>query len=102
MVKLCLSAKRVKEPFLWFQLVHFDLLYDIYNQRKCHRVVATMKIVFFGVMCRYSDVIRFKRGTIRFESNLSSLRSLSNKGEMQNFVKVTSYHCNYKMLLLVH
>ena len=52
-----LSAKRVKEPFLWFQLVDFALLYDNQNQGYYHLLVATMAIFAFADMCRYNDVI---------------------------------------------
>jgi hypothetical protein len=41
---------------------------DIY----CHPVVATMAILSFGAMCRYSDVSQFKWENIHFESDLSS------------------------------
>jgi len=43
--KFNLSAKRAKEPFLWFQLVHFALLYGNQNQGYWHLVVATMDIL---------------------------------------------------------
>ena len=43
--KFDLSTKRVKEPFLWFQLVDFALLYDNQNQGYCHLVVSTMAIL---------------------------------------------------------
>ena len=58
--KFRLSLKRVKEPFLWFQLVNFALLYGIRNQEYGHLVVATMAILSFGAMCRYSDVSQLK------------------------------------------
>jgi hypothetical protein len=65
--KFGLSPKRVKEPFLWFQLVDFALLYGIHNQGYCHLVVATMAILSFGAMCRYSDVSQLKWENIHFE-----------------------------------
>ncbi len=58
--KVGLSATRVKEPFLWFQLVDFALLYSNQNQGYCHLVVAAMAILLFGSTCRYSDVSRLK------------------------------------------
>ena len=70
--KFGLSPKRVKEPFLWFQLVDFALLYGNQNQGYCHLVVSTMAILSFGAMCRYSDVSRLKWKNIKFEANLSS------------------------------
>ena len=70
--KFGLSAKRVKEPFLWFQLVDFALLYGNHNQGYCHLVVSTMAILSFGAMCRYSDVSRLKWKNIKFESDSSS------------------------------
>jgi hypothetical protein len=50
--KFGLSLKRVKEPFLLFQLVDFALLCGIHNQEYCHLVIATMAILSFGAMCR--------------------------------------------------
>ena len=70
--KFGLSAKRVKEPFLWFQLVDFALLHGNQNQGNCHLVVLTMAILSFGALCRYSDISRLKWSNIRFESNSSS------------------------------
>jgi len=71
--KFGLSAKRVKEPFLWFHLVDFGLLYDNRNQGYCHLVVSTMAIFLFGAMCRYSDVSRLKWKNIKkFDSDSSS------------------------------
>ena len=58
--KFGLSAKRLKEPFLWSQLVDFPALYDSQNQGYYHLVVATMAILSFGAICRYSDVSRLK------------------------------------------
>ena len=55
-----LSAKRVKETFLWFQLVDFAALYGNQNQVYCHLVISTMAILLFGALCRYSDVSRHK------------------------------------------
>jgi len=71
--KFGLSPKRVKEPFIWRDLVDFALLYGVHSQGYCHLVVATMAILSFGAMCRYSDVSRLKWGNIKFESDLSSL-----------------------------
>ncbi len=46
--KFDFSTKRVKESFLWFQLVDFALLYGIQNQgHYCHLVIATMDILSF-------------------------------------------------------
>ena len=70
--KFDLSAKRIKEPFLWFQLVDFSALYGNQNQGYCHLVVATMAILSFGAMCRYSDVSRLKWKNIKLESDSSS------------------------------
>jgi hypothetical protein len=70
--KFGLSAKRVKEPFLWSQLVDFGLLYGNQNQGYCHLVVSTMAILSFGAMCRYSDCSRLKWKNINFESDFSS------------------------------
>jgi hypothetical protein len=70
--KFGLSAKQVKNPFLWFQLVDFALLCGIHNQGYCHLDDSTMAIVFFGAMCRYSDVNRLKRRNVCFELDLKS------------------------------
>jgi len=70
--KFGLSPKRVKKPFLWFQLVNFALLYGIHNQGYSPLVVATMALLSFGDMCRYSDVSQLKWGNVHFESELSS------------------------------
>jgi hypothetical protein len=43
--KFGLSAKRVKEPFLWLQLVDFAFLYGNQNQGYYHLVVSTMAIL---------------------------------------------------------
>ncbi len=67
-----LSRKRVKEPFLWTQLIGFALLYGIHKQEYCHLVVATIAIVSFGAMCRFSDVSRLNWGNIDFASDHSS------------------------------
>ena len=71
--KFGLSPKTVKEPFMWADLVNFAILYGIKSQGYCHLVVATMAILSFGAMCRYSDVSRLKWGNIKFEKDLSSL-----------------------------
>ena len=60
--KFGLSPKRVKEPFMWMNLVGFALLYGVHNQGYCHLVVATMAIFSFGTMCRYSDVSGSSKG----------------------------------------
>jgi hypothetical protein len=70
--KFGLSAKRVKEHFLWSQLVDFASLYGNQNQGYCHLVVSTMAIFSFGAMCRYSDVSRLKLKNIEFESDSCS------------------------------
>jgi hypothetical protein len=70
--KFGLSAKRVKEPFLWSQLVDFASLYGNQTQGYCHLVVSTMPIISFGDMCHYSDVSRLKWKNIEFESGSSS------------------------------
>ncbi len=49
--KFGLSLKRIKEPFMWTDLVDFALLYGINSQGYCHLVVATMAILSFGAMC---------------------------------------------------
>ena len=49
------------------------MLHGIHNQGYCHLVVATMAILYFGAMCRYSDVIsQLKWENIHLESDLSS------------------------------
>jgi hypothetical protein len=63
--KFGLSAKRVKEPFLWFQLIFFALLYGNQNQSYCHLVVSIMAILSFGAMCHYSDASRPKGKNIK-------------------------------------
>ena len=45
--KFGISAKHAKDPFLWFQLVDFALLYGIHNQGYCHLVVSTMTFFFW-------------------------------------------------------
>ncbi len=67
-----LSVKRVKEPFIWFHLADFALLYGNLNQGCYHLVVSTMAILSFGAMCRYSDVSRLKWKNIKFELDSSS------------------------------
>jgi hypothetical protein len=42
--KNVLSPKLFKEPFLWFQLADFALLYCIHNQGYCHIAVPTKAI----------------------------------------------------------
>ena len=44
--KLGLSAKKVKEPFVWFQLVDFAIFYDIHSQGYYHLIFSTMGILF--------------------------------------------------------
>jgi len=70
--KFGLSPKRVKESFLWSDLMNFALLYGVHSQGYCNLVVASMAILSFGAMCRYSEVSRLKWEYIRFESDLSS------------------------------
>ena len=57
---------------MWRDLVDFALLYGFKSQGYCHLVVATMAILSFGAMCRYSDVSRLQWGNIKFEKDLSS------------------------------
>ena len=45
-----------KAPFLWGQIVMFGMAYGVLQQGYCHLVVATMTVLMFGGMCRYSDV----------------------------------------------
>ena len=70
-MKFVFFAKRVKDPFLWFQLVDFALLYGIYNQGFCHLVVASMASVMFDGMCRYNDAsrLRWRHVTIEPDGN---------------------------------
>ncbi len=70
--KFGLSPKRVKEPFMWKDLVDFSLLYGVNSHGYFHLVIVTMAILSFGAMCRYSDINRLKWENIRFESDLSS------------------------------
>ncbi len=72
--KFGLAPKRVKEPFMWTDLVDFALLYGINSQGYCHLVVATMSILSFGAMCRYGDVSQLKWGNIKLEAYLSSFK----------------------------
>jgi hypothetical protein len=67
--KFGLSAKRVKDSFLWFQLVDFAILYGIHNQGYCHLVVSTMAILSFGAMRRYSDVSRLRWRNVQFDND---------------------------------
>jgi hypothetical protein len=48
--KFGLSAKRVKEPFLWSQLMDFASLYGNQNQGYSHLVVSTM-LFSHSVLC---------------------------------------------------
>ena len=57
---------------MWSDLVDSTLLYGVHSQGYCHLVVASMDILSFGTMCRYSDVNRLKWENIRFEPDLSS------------------------------
>jgi hypothetical protein len=70
-----ISAKRVKEPFLCFQVVDFAALYGNQNQGYYYLVVATMAILLFGAMCRYSDVSRLEWKNIIL--NLNRILALS-------------------------
>jgi integrase len=70
--KFGISAKRIKEPFLGFQLVDFAALYGNQHQGYCHLVVLTMAILSFDTLYRYSDVSRLKWKNIKFESDSSS------------------------------
>ena len=86
--KFGLSAKRVKEPFLWFQLANFALLiYGNQNQGYCHLVVSTMAILSFGDMCRYSDVSRLTWKHMKFESDSSSFEITFEIRKTPNFDK---------------
>jgi hypothetical protein len=67
--KFGLSPKRVKEPFMWTDLVDFALLYGVHSQGYCHLVVATMAILSFGAMCRYSDVSRLPGSSGRISNS---------------------------------
>ncbi len=60
--KFGLSSKRVKEHFMWTNLVDFALLYGINSQGYCHLVVVAMAILTFGAMCCYIDVSQLKMG----------------------------------------
>ncbi len=73
--KFGLSPKRVKEPFMWTNLVNFALLYGINSQGYCHLVVAATAILTFGAMCRYNDVSRLKWGNIKFQNQSKFLRN---------------------------
>ena len=89
--KFGLSPKRVKEPFMWTDLVDFALLYGIDSQGYCHLVVATMAILSFGAMCRYNDVSRLKWGNIKFEKDLSSLEITFEIRKNSQFRQETSF-----------
>jgi hypothetical protein len=71
--KFGLAASNVKEPFEWSTLVDFAMAYGIKSQGYCHLVVATMAIVAFGAMCRYSDVSRLHWRNIKFENDNRSI-----------------------------
>ena len=66
------SALRVKQTFAWSQLVYFALLYGVRHHGYCHLVIATVAIVSFGAMCRYSDVTRLRLHNNKFESDSSA------------------------------
>jgi len=87
--KFGLSAKHVKDPFLWFQLVDFALLYGIHNQGYCHYVVSTMAFFSFGAMCPYKDVTRLKWSNVRFEPDLSFFEITFERQKNLNSVKGT-------------
>ena len=87
-----LLPKRVKVPFLRFQLVDFALLYGIHNQGYCRLVIATMAILSVGAMCRYSDVSLLKWVDAHFESVLSSFMITFERRKNSHFrqgIKVT-------------
>jgi hypothetical protein len=95
--KFGLSAKRVNEPFLWFQLVDLALLYGNQNQGYCHLVVSTRIILSFGAMCRYSDVSRLRWKNIKFELDSSSFEitfEIRNKAEFRQGNKVIASATN--------
>jgi hypothetical protein len=87
--KFGLSAKRVKDSFLWFQLVDFALLHAIHHQGYCNLGVSQYGIFSFGAMCRYSDAIRLTWINVRFESDSSSLENLFERRNNLNSVKET-------------
>ena len=71
--KFGLSAKRIKEHFLWFQLVGFSALYGNHCQGNCHLVVATIAILSFGDMCRYNMLVDLSERVFKLESKLLKL-----------------------------
>ena len=62
--KFDLSGKRVKDPFLWFQLVDFALLYGIHNQGYFHLVVSTAAIFFSLALCAIIVMSKFSNGVL--------------------------------------
>jgi hypothetical protein len=62
--KFELSPKRMKENVLLFQLVDFAILYEIHNKGYCHLLVATMAILAFEAMCRYSEILSASIGAM--------------------------------------
>jgi hypothetical protein len=48
-------------------------------------VVAIMAIIFFGFLCRYSDVSRLNWGNVKFESDLSSFEFTFERRENSQF-----------------
>ena len=96
--KLGLSAKRVKDTSLWFQLVYFALLYGIHNQGYWHIFFCTMGILSFGAMCRYSDVNRLRWRNVQFDNDINILKILLNIERIRNFVNVTKLPWQILML----
>jgi len=105
--KFGLSAKRVKDPFLWFQLVDFAILYAIYNQGYCHLVVSTMAILSSGAMCRYIDVSQHRWRNVQFDNDLKyfeiTFESRNNfqirQGNKVSVATIDALVCPLKLLL---
>ncbi len=76
------SPKRIKGPFVWFQLVVLPLFNGVYSQGYFYLCVSTMttNILFFGAMYRFSHVSHLKWRNIRFESDLSSFKITFERG----------------------
>ena len=107
--KFVLSKERVKKPFLWFQLVDFDIrLYGIHNQMYCHFVVPTMTILsLFGAMCRNSDVNRLRWRNVQIDNYLKYFgitfkrrnNSQFRQGNKVAVVAIDALVCSLKLLL---
>jgi len=100
--KIDLFAKRVKDPFLWFHLVDFTIIYGIHNQGYFHLVVSTIDgIFFFGrhvPMCRFSDVTCLEWSNVRFDPGLHFLKLLLKEEKILNSVNGT----RLQLQLLMH